>query len=124
MTPNVPESPQRSTKPQRRLSLPLLHRPGKRRSEVGVLVIQLVQPRHLRARDEPRLGLFRKLKEVFGMVSPNGIRLLALPESLTGVLADGLEHYEARLTTRPFLLPQEALVYKRGYSFQCIWEVF
>src|SRR5688572_2086193 len=44
--------------------------------------------------------------------------LSALLELLTGVLVDGLEHHEARLSPCTFFLSKEALVNERLYPVQ------
>ena len=68
----------------------------------------LLRPRQLRARP---LG---QGQEVGGVAPAQGRRLVALGQPLQRILADRLQHHEARPAVHALCLPQQALIDQRS----------
>ncbi len=101
--------------PHLELGLTSRSRPRQRRAEVGVLLVEDREQGELRIRaGEPRhRALLDPRQDVLAVAKAHGLGLARRLEQLGGVLADRLEHREARLARRPAQRTDEALVDER-----------
>src|SRR5829696_7219239 len=118
VTPHRPEPPQSAPQPERHLRLFAFQSPRESRPHVVVLGLQAIQPLKLILASELWVGLLCQGQEILGVNPLDLLGLCALLELLAGVLVDGLQHHEAWLPVRSFLLPQEALVQQGGDSLE------
>src|SRR5207247_5605401 len=99
----VPEPAQRPRQATRLATPVVLEQPSQRSTQVLILTLQPAQPRVARRTDQMRLGLLCKLQEDLGVPLLKFVALGRGDETLPGVLAQRVEHREARLTVRLLL---------------------
>src|SRR5215213_8230501 len=96
----------------------ILQREAKSRTDVVLLLAQSVQPPAALRREEVGLCLCRK-RQHLGRVPLLQQGPLACPiELLERVLAQGLQHHEARLRVEAFILLDKTLVDQRGNAVE------
>ncbi len=88
--------------------------PLERAASVVVLAVEQLEPLELLGAAEAQVGARQDARVVFGVPALNGDPLGAFLEALERVLADGLQHAEARLAVGTVLPAQQALVQQRS----------
>src|SRR5687768_14517285 len=113
MTAHPPEPPQRGSDSQTRLGPASLLQPPERRAEVVMLGAKSVQPGNLIRAGQLRLGCLRQGQEIVGVRAMHGVGITCRVETLQPVLADRLQHREARLAVDAILRSQQTLLRQR-----------
>ena len=114
VAPQLPEAPERRADPEADLRLACIHRPGERSADVVPLCVETLEPLALLRAEQARLGLLGQHEVEAGVPTPDGLAVAARRQTLERVLADGLEHSQARLVPacmlgREQVVPEERL---------------
>src|SRR5260370_15001731 len=121
---DVPEPPQCCAQTQGQFAFLLSDQPRECRSQVLLLPLQSFPPQHLLRSLEVWLGLLRQGQVIQRVCSMAGLSLSALAQRFQPILANGLQHAEARLQFLLFALLQQALVQQGSCSFQYLVRSF
>src|SRR5262245_4641322 len=114
MTMCPPEPPECPGNAQPYLGLTCGFAPGQRGAHVIMIGLQSLDPALLIRPLERQCPVLRELHIVMRVPSTQCLYLAMLCQPLQRVLADGFQHRKARLTIRPRLATQQALVDQRG----------
>ena len=118
IVPQLPEAPEGRADPAGRPRLAGIQRPGERSADVVPLCVETLEPLALLRAEQARLGLLRQ-REVEGSVpTADGIAVAARHQTLERVLADGLEHSQARLVAGCMLGREQVVAEQRLDSLQ------
>src|SRR2546421_94685 len=115
---DVPEPPQCCAQAQGQLAFLLFDQPRECSPQVLLLPLHSFPPYHLLRPLEVWLSLLRQGQIIQRVCSVAGLSLSTLAKSLQPILANGLQHGEARLQFLLFALLQQALVQQGSHSFQ------
>ena len=94
--PQLRVAPERRADPETDVRLAGIHRPGERGADVVSLCVETLEPFALLWAEQARLGLLGQRDVVVGVSTPYGIAVAASRQTIECVLADGLEHSQAR----------------------------
>ena len=115
VAPQLPVAPERRADPETDVRLAGYPRAQRERgADVVPLCVETLEPLALLWAEQARLGLLGKRDVEVGVPTPDGLAVAARRQTLERVLADGLEHSEARLVAacsfgREQVVPQERL---------------
>ena len=112
--PELPEAPERRADPEPDVRFACFQRPRERGADVVALRVETLEPLALVRPEQSRLGRLREHEAVLGVPTTDGFAVAASRETLERVLADRLEHPQARLVAaaspgRQQVVPEQRL---------------
>ena len=113
VVPQLPEAPERRADPQAHLRLACIQRPGERSADVVSLGVEALEPLALLRAEQAWLGLLGQDEVEGGVPTSDGVAVAARRQTLERVLANGLEHPQARLVPRCMLGREQVVAEQR-----------